>query len=80
MKKNLADLTDKYKFSGTYTGWNSNRTSYKGEWEIEITWEKLFALFSPHLLDYPSDPTAKQIISTALYQSKEKKLIPIPQL
>ena len=67
-KNDLADFTDKYKFTGTYRWLNKSTRHYSSEdWNVEITWQNMFALISPQLLNYPQDSTAKQIISTALY-------------
>jgi hypothetical protein len=64
----LAKFNDKYKFNGAYRRWNSyNKTYFKKKWDVVITWSDLFALFSPHLLDHPSDITIKSKISDLLY-------------
>ena len=75
----LADIKDKYIFSGTYKWLNKRIAGYAGltysseNWEIEMTWERLFELISPYLIDYPADSTAKQIFSTTIYNLIKKE-------
>lgn len=38
-----------------------------------MTWEKLFALLSPHLLDFPSDNATKNIIAKIIYKFSKGK-------
>ncbi|MGB8195306.1 MAG: DUF4062 domain-containing protein [Chitinophagaceae bacterium] len=66
--KELANFNDKYKFNGIYSWYNSYHKHYsKSSWEVEISWSELFALFSPHLLNHPTDSTIKSKIGELLY-------------
>lgn len=67
--KELANFDDKYKFVGEYRRFNNYTKSYStSDWEIEISWSDLFSLFSPHLLNHPSDSSIKSKISELLYK------------
>jgi len=49
----LADLHDKVTISGTFYsgGWRP--------WEVVMTWEEIFSLISPYLLEHPNDYLVK---------------------
>ena len=64
----LADLKDEYTFKGTYKRYlGQNRGYFKKDWEIKVSWEQLFSLFSPYLLNHPNDDTIKEELSMILY-------------
>lgn len=53
---NLATLHDKIRISGTYFSHGA-----KPDWEVILTWEEIFFIVSPYLLEHPTD---KRIQST----------------
>lgn len=66
---NLADLKDTFKISGEYKRWvQAWHKYYEKNWEIQISWEELFSLFSPYLLNPPIDSSIKTIIGKVLYE------------
>ena len=71
---NLASLNDKIIISGTNRYYSSgHKTYYTEDWKIELTWGKIFALISPHLLKPSTDVTAKNFISEVLYDAVENR-------
>jgi len=70
--EDLADLKDTFKIKGEYKRWNSNNKRYfEKDWEIELSWEDLFSLFSPYLLKPPEDESIKFTIGKMLYDKLE---------
>ncbi|MBI3235347.1 MAG: DUF4062 domain-containing protein, partial [Bacteroidetes bacterium] len=65
--ENLANLKDKYTFSGHYKRWSGYNGYFEKDWNIELSWEELFSLFSPELLHPPADSSIKTTIGKLLY-------------
>jgi hypothetical protein len=64
----LANMEDLIKLSGTHRHWDiHSKRDIITSWEIEITWKQLFTLFSPYLLNYPHDGSAKSHLSSVIY-------------
>ncbi len=59
--EDIATLDDTISFSGTYGVHRSN-------WEITLSWKKLFGLISPYFLESQNDHYAKEIISKVLVE------------
>lgn len=57
--EDLAELKESFKVTGYYP-YNSST------WEIDVTWEKIFALISPFLLEHPNDLRVESTLSKAL--------------
>ena len=65
----LADLDDQIKVSGTHKRWdNYQKRDINISWEIIVTWNQMFSLVSPYLIEHPSDGTAKSTLSKVLYE------------
>lgn len=43
-----------------------SKTSDKKNWEITLTWNELFAIISPYLLEFPHDHSVKELIKNNL--------------
>src|SRR5690606_33879648 len=72
----LADLDDRIKVIGTHRFWdNYNKRDRNSEWEKTISWNEIFALLSPYLLDHPSDAGTKDILSQAIYKITDEPII-----
>jgi hypothetical protein len=54
----LVDMSQKFTIHGEY---KSNNQSAWYDWKIEKTWEEIFAIISPYLLEYPTDNKVKNI-------------------
>lgn len=68
--ENLADLKDTFKITGEYKRWVQLWNDYyQKKWEVKISWEELFALFSPYLLHPPGDESIKTTIGKILYDT-----------
>ena len=68
----LADMEDSIKVSGTHTRWdNYQKRDVKRNWEKDITWNQIFSVISPYLMEHPSDDNAKKIMSQAIYETTE---------
>lgn len=66
--ENLADLKDKFTFSGHYKRGNSyNKNYFEKDWSIQLSWQELFALFSPELMQPPADSSIKATLGKILY-------------
>lgn len=74
---NLASLNDKYTFNGKYKRYSGQGGYYYHDnWSVSVSWGGLFALFSPYLLQHPSDKDFKSTISEIfydLYENESKK-------
>lgn len=58
---------------GTYSVRKSTGAGYSTyKWEIEITWEEIFALISPHLLNHPHDDTVNSKLAYVIFAKLEK--------
>jgi hypothetical protein len=66
----LADLDDEIKVSGTHRYWNDyEKRDRNSSWEKSISWNQIFSLLSPYLLDRPSDSGIKDTLSQAIYKA-----------
>lgn len=70
---NLADYEDVLEVSGTHNYWNYDR-DVNSEWKLTITWNQIFSLLSPYLLDKPSDSKTKKILSKVIYEITPKSI------
>jgi hypothetical protein len=62
--ENLADMDDFIKVSGTHKSFNRiSKKDIKSSWEIKISWNQIFSLLSPYLLEHPSDSSVKYKVS-----------------
>lgn len=65
----IADMSDPIKIHGTYRP----RMNYGWQpWEYSLTWNQIFALIAPHLLEHPSDGYVQTKLRQAIL--KDKKL------
>lgn len=72
-EEELADLDDKIKVTGKHRFWdNYNKRDRNSEWEKSISWNEIFSLLSPYLLDHPSDSGIKDTLSQAIYKSTDE--------
>jgi hypothetical protein len=63
--ENLAGLQDKFKLQGTYTdNWRHQPNQH---WEVEVTWEEIFAAVAPYLDSFPNDGVVKGILAEAAF-------------
>lgn len=70
---NLADYTDTIEVSGSHRYWNSaHKSDFNSEWKITISWNQIFSLLSPYLLDKPSDSKVKELLSNVIYEITPK--------
>lgn len=61
--EDIADMSESIEISGRY------KPTYKYDWQNwrqSLTWNQLFALIAPHLLEQPSDGTVKIIMHQAV--------------
>jgi hypothetical protein len=67
--ENLADYNDTIEVSGTHRYWHSGyKRDIDTEWKIAISWNQIFSLLSPYLLDKPNDSRAKELLSKVIYE------------
>ena len=60
----IADFDSEFTVHGTYT---SNSSSSRYDFDITLSWRKIFALISPYLLKYPNDRTVKSELTSSLF-------------
>lgn len=66
---NLADFTDSIKISGTHRRWdNYIKRDINSDWELSVSWEKIFSLISPYLIEHPNDTKVESLIGAELYK------------
>lgn len=63
--EDIADIDSEFKIHGKYT---SNSTGSMHEFEVRLSWRKIFALISPYLLEHPSDSTVKSKLTTSVFE------------
>ncbi|MCD8450469.1 DUF4062 domain-containing protein [Tenacibaculum dicentrarchi] len=70
--EDLASMEDSINIYGTHTRWdNTYKQDVKKDWEKEITWNQIFSVLSPYLLEHPSDGETKKIVSRVIYETVE---------
>jgi hypothetical protein len=66
---NLADLEDSIKVTGVHKRWDiHSKRDIESNWEILVTWNQIFSLVSPYLIDHPSDANAKFHLAQNIYR------------
>lgn len=70
---NLADLDDYFEIKGTRWvrngGYKSNSIDgHSSTWNYETTWEEIFSLIAPYLMECPTDSKVKSLIEEALFK------------
>jgi len=66
----LADMKDSIEISGKHSYWSAyDRRDRKSEWRISLSWNQIFSLLSPYLLNNPIDSSAKEILSRVIYET-----------
>ncbi|WP_083914793.1 DUF4062 domain-containing protein [Alkalispirochaeta alkalica] len=66
--ENLVDLGESFIVKGSYS-WGDSR---KGEIKHEISWEKLFGLLAPLLVECPSEKSVKKKLATYILKEEGK--------
>lgn len=64
---NLAELNDTFEIKGRY-----KQSSRYYDWEIKITWRKIFSLIAPYLLENPNDGLVKGKLSRSIFELTDK--------
>ena len=62
----LASLDEEIEVFGTY---HFNKRTYS--WRLEVTWQEIFALVAPYLLDYPNDVRVKRLLERSLFEKHD---------
>ena len=70
--ENLAGITDEVKLFGEYLRGNSRYT-----WEYLATWEELFGLIGPYLLESPNDEVVKRKLTASVFEKTDKSGTPL---
>jgi hypothetical protein len=71
--ENLADLKDGVQVFGTCTSQYNSALS----WELQTTWEEIFSLISPYILENPNDDKVEGILAKSLFNiSKNNRYAP----
>lgn len=65
-RHNIADLNEKY----TLTGQQSKFGSVY-QWKMEIAWKELFQIFSPYLMEIPTQNFVKQVLEKHLVSNEK---------
>jgi hypothetical protein len=65
----LASLDETTEVFGTCTIWETGRKSSRSSsWKLSITWQEIFALIAPYLLQFPNDTKVKTELEKALFE------------
>lgn len=69
--ENLVDLEEKFTVKGSYS-WGDIRNPRKGKINHEISWDQLFALLAPLLVEFPSEKIVKNKLATYILKEEGK--------
>lgn len=68
--ENLAGLKDSIEIKGSYT--SKERYAGTQSWSTKVTWEHLFSLISPYLIENPNDSIAESHLTQALFNELDR--------
>lgn len=68
----MADIDSLFTVHGTYKTQTPGFSAKSHNFEIEISWRKMFALIAPYLVEHPSDSGIKSKLASSLKELKTK--------